>query len=225
MTFLERNNLAPCTNLKRAAALLGIAFLGTSLNVLGQEDEADDEQIETIVVTAQKREQSILDVPFSISAVSQQEMEAAGVNSMADIFRRVPALSVIDQGAARKNVIIRGIQTETSTEASVNDVYLDEQRITTVIATADPRTFDMERVEILRGPQGTLFGGGSFAGTIRYISNRADVSEFGTNFAPPCPRRPRRNRITRWTAWSTSPWWKTGSPFVWWDTARKIPAT
>ena len=184
MTFLERNNLAPCTNLRRAsAALLGIAFLGTSLNVLGQEDEADDQQIETIVVTAQKREQSILDVPFSISAVSQQEMEAAGVNSMADIFRRVPALSVIDQGAARKNVIIRGIQTETSTEASVNDVYLDEQRITTVIATADPRTFDMERVEILRGPQGTLFGGGSFAGTIRYISNRADVSEFGTNFA------------------------------------------
>ena len=181
---IESTILKPCANLTRfSSALLGIAFLSSSLNVLGQEDEADNEQIETIVVTAQKREQSILDVPFSISAVSQQEMEAAGVNSMADIFRRVPALSVIDQGAARKNVIIRGIQTETSTEASVNDVYMDEQRITTVIATADPRTFDMERVEILRGPQGTLFGGGSFAGTIRYITNRANVSERQTNFA------------------------------------------
>ena len=163
MTFPESITLRPCTNLKRmSVAFLGVAFLCSSPALLAQEEE--DEQIETIVVTAQKREQSILDVPFSISAVSQQEMEAAGVNSMADIFRRVPSLSVIDQGAARKNVIIRGIQTETSTESSVNDVYLDEQRITTVIATADPRTFDMERVEVLRGPQGTLFGGGSFAG-------------------------------------------------------------
>ena len=182
MTTPESTALRPCTNLKRmSAAFLGIAFLCSSPALLAQEE--DDEQIETIVVTAQKREQSILDVPFSISAVSQQEMEAAGVNSMADIFRRVPSLSVIDQGAARKNVIIRGIQTETSTESSVNDVYLDEQRITTVIATADPRTFDMERVEVLRGPQGTLFGGGSFAGTLRYITNRANVSERETNFA------------------------------------------
>ncbi len=182
MTIFERNIFPPCTNLRRASvALLGISLLFSSPSLLGQED--DDQQIETIVVTAQKREQSILDVPFAISAVTQQEMEAAGVNSMADIFRRVPSLSVIDQGAARKNVIIRGIQTETSTESSVNDVYLDEQRITTVIATADPRTFDMERVEILRGPQGTLFGGGSFAGTLRYITNRANTSEYETNFA------------------------------------------
>ncbi len=182
MTFLECIALRLGTSLKRVSmAILGIAFLCSSPSLHAQEE--DGEQIETIVVTAQKREQSILDVPFSISAVTQQEMEAAGVNSMADIFRRVPSLSVIDQGAARKNVIIRGIQTETSTESSVNDVYLDEQRITTVIATADPRTFDMERVEILRGPQGTLFGGGSFAGTLRYITNRANVSERETNFA------------------------------------------
>ena len=174
--------LQPGANLRRvSAALLGIAFLCSSLALRGQ--EADDREIEVIVVTAQKREQSLLDVPFSISAITQQDIEAAGVNSMADIFRRVPSLSVIDQGAARKNVIIRGIQTETSTESSVNDVYLDEQRITTVIATADPRTFDMERIEILRGPQGTLFGGGSFAGTIRYITNRANVSEHETNVA------------------------------------------
>jgi iron complex outermembrane receptor protein len=100
---------------------------------------------------------------------------------MADLFRRVPSMSVIDQGAARKNVIIRGIQTSTSTESSVTDVYLDEQRITSAIATGDPRIFDMQRVEVLRGPQGTLFGGGSLAGTLRYITNRADVSEFSTN--------------------------------------------
>ena len=180
MIFSATKILQPLNYLRRVSvAVLWIALLCSSPTLLGQ--GADDREIEVIVVTAQKREQSLLDVPFAISAVTQQEMEAAGVNSMADIFRRVPSLSVIDQGAARKNVIIRGIQTETSTESSVNDVYLDEQRITSVIATADPRTFDMERVEVLRGPQGTLFGGGSFSGTMRYITNRANVSEFETN--------------------------------------------
>ena len=182
MIFSATKNFQPLNNLRQvSAATLGIAFLCSPPTLLGQEE--DDREIEVIVVTAQKREQSLLDVPFAISAVTQQEMEAAGVNSMADIFRRVPSLAIIDQGAARKNVIIRGIQTETSTESSVNDVYLDEQRITSVIATADPRTFDMERVEVLRGPQGTLFGGGSFSGTMRYITNRANVSEFETNVA------------------------------------------
>lgn len=164
-----------------ASTTFGISLLISPSVIFGQDQE--DEIIEVIVVTAQKREQSVLEVPFAISAVGQEEIEAAGVNSMADIFRRVPSLAVIDQGAARKNVIIRGVQTETSTESSVNDVYLDEQRITSVIATADPRAFDMERIEVLRGPQGTLFGGGSFAGTIRYITNRANVSEFETNIA------------------------------------------
>ena len=167
----------------RVAVAISSAFLLChSPSVLGEEEQ-DEQIIEVIVVTAQKREQSLLEVPFAISAVGQQEIEAAGINSVADIFRRVPSLSVIDQGAARKNVIIRGAQTDTSTESSVNDVYLDEQRITSAIATADPRAFDMERIEILRGPQGTLFGGGSFAGTIRYITNRANVSEFETNIA------------------------------------------
>ena len=182
MIFSATKILQPLNYLRRVSvAVLWIALLCSSPTLLGQ--GADDREIEVIVVTAQKREQSLLDVPFAISAVTQQEMEAAGVNSMADIFRRVPSLAIIDQGAARKNVIIRGIQTETSTESSVNDVYLDEQRITSVIATADPRTFDMQRVEVLRGPQGTLFGGGSFSGTMRYITNRANVSEFETNVA------------------------------------------
>ena len=182
MTILARQVLQPCASLKRAlVAFLGIAILCGSSTLLAQEES--NQEMEVIVVTAQKREQSVLEVPFAISAVGQDEIEAAGVNSMADIFRRVPSLAVIDQGAARKNVIIRGIQTDTSTESSVNDVYLDEQRITSVIATADPRTFDMERVEVLRGPQGTLFGGGSFSGTMRYITNRANVAEFETNVA------------------------------------------
>ena len=182
MTILARQVLQPCASLKRAlVAFLGIAILCGSSTLLAQEE--GNQEMEVIVVTAQKREQSVLEVPFAISAVGQDEIEAAGVNSMADIFRRVPSLAVIDQGAARKNVIIRGIQTDTSTESSVNDVYLDEQRITSVIATADPRTFDMERVEVLRGPQGTLFGGGSFSGTMRYITNRANVAEFETNVA------------------------------------------
>jgi len=161
-----------------------LALTVISAPLAAQTGDRDGTQpLDEITVTAQKREQSIFDVPLAISAIGEQEIESAGINSMADFFRRVPSLAVIDQGAARKNVIIRGIQTSTSTESRVNDVYLDEQRITTAIATGDPRTFDMERIEVLRGPQGTLFGGGSLGGTIRYITNRADVTQFQTNVA------------------------------------------
>ena len=173
----------PFSGLFRAViSAVALSFVTTPL--FAQDDGNDDDAVlDEILVTAQKREQSIFDVPLAISAIGEQEIEAAGIGKMADFFRRVPSLAVIDQGAARKNVIIRGIQTSTSTESRVNDVYLDEQRITTAIATGDPRTFDMERIEVLRGPQGTLFGGGSLGGTIRYITNRANVSEFESNVA------------------------------------------
>lgn len=178
-----RNPIYP---FNRTARLLfgALTLTVVAAPLAAQTDDRDGaQQLDEIVVTAQKREQSIFDVPLAISAIGEQEIEAAGINSMADFFRRVPSLAVIDQGAARKNVIIRGIQTSTSTESRVNDVYLDEQRITTAIATGDPRTFDMQRIEVLRGPQGTLFGGGSLGGTIRYITNRADVTQFQTNVA------------------------------------------
>ncbi|MBT6209351.1 MAG: TonB-dependent receptor plug domain-containing protein, partial [Woeseia sp.] len=176
----------PKTLFNRTTRLLFGALVLTVISapLAAQTNDSNDVQpLDEITVTAQKREQSIFDVPLAISAIGEQEIEAAGIGKMADFFRRVPSLAVIDQGAARKNIIIRGIQTSTSTESRVNDVYLDEQRITTAIATGDPRTFDMKRIEVLRGPQGTLFGGGSLGGTIRYITNRADVSEFQTNVA------------------------------------------
>jgi len=180
-----QNPINPITRLLGAVVgALALTFASTPL--FAQNEDQDDDSdgvLDVITVTAQKREQSIFDVPLAVSAIGEQEIEAAGIGKMADFFRRVPSLAVIDQGAARKNVIIRGIQTSTSTESRVNDVYLDEQRITTAIATGDPRTFDMERIEVLRGPQGTLFGGGSLGGTIRYITNRANVSEFETNVA------------------------------------------
>lgn len=163
-------------------AVGALAFSGGYSVAFGQQID-DEDAIEVIIVTAQRREQNILEVPLAITAIGQDVIEAAGINRMADFYRRVPSVAVIDQGAARKNVIIRGIQTSTSTESSVTDVYLDDQRITSAIATGDPRTFDMQRIEILRGPQGTLFGGGSLAGTLRYITNRANVSEFQTNVA------------------------------------------
>lgn len=169
------------TNRMRIVA--GVALLMFTTSPLFAQSNDADNALDEIVVTAQKREQTLIEVPLAISAIGQQEIEAAGIGSMADFYRRVPSTAIIDQGAARKNVIIRGIQTSTSTESSVTDVYLDEQRITSAIATGDPRIFDMERVEVLRGPQGTLFGGGSLAGTIRYITNRANVSEFETNVA------------------------------------------
>jgi iron complex outermembrane receptor protein len=134
-------------------------------------------------VTAQRREEALLDVPASMAVVGPEETEVACLTSMADFFRRLPSVAVIGQGAAPNNIIICGIQTPTSIEVSVADVYLDEQRVTSASATADPRAFDRQRVAVLGGPQSTLFGGGSLAGTLRYITNRANVTKTEANVA------------------------------------------
>lgn len=128
-------------------AVGALAFSGGYSVAFGQQID-DEDAIEVIIVTAQRREQNILEVPLAITAIGQDVIEAAGINRMADFYRRVPSVAVIDQGAARKNVIIRGIQTSTSTESSVTDVYLDDQRITSAIATGDPRTFDLMDLRI-----------------------------------------------------------------------------
>lgn len=191
MINVKRQKSAERNSKRKSFLLASSAFVVMSgahlpMSALAQDEDVAEEDVDdsdVIIVTSRKREQGLLDVPLAVSAIGQDDIEGAGIDSISDFFRRVPSLAVIDQGAARKNIIIRGIQTNTSTEDSVTDVYLDEQRITSAIATGDPRTFDMERIEILRGPQGTLFGGGSLAGTLRYITNKAKTSEFETNFA------------------------------------------
>lgn len=147
---------------------------------------AGDSGLEEIIVTATK--QSAVDVnkvPISISAFGQQEMDTRGVKNIADIAAITPGLNFSQQnnyGSPQTNIEIRGIQSRTS--APTTGIYLDD---TPLVGRANnvntgqnggyPQVFDLDRVEVLRGPQGTLFGASSEGGAVRFITNQPNLTE------------------------------------------------
>src|SRR4051812_22374457 len=139
-------------------------------------------ELEEIVVTAQKREERLIDVPMAITAVTGVEIERRGVSSLQDLQYSVPGLSVVQSGPGQERLQIRGVST-TNGLPTVGQ-YLDEMPISIDDNTqsVDLRLIDMERVEVLRGPQGTLYGEGSMGGTIRYLTANPDLTRFGGSF-------------------------------------------
>lgn len=127
-----------------------------------------------IVVTALRRNTRIQETPLAISATSGQALAASGSSSFTDLTRNAPSLRIVDSGPGQRRVLIRGIQS--SGEPTVG-VYYDETPVSGSVSTSsdaagttpDFRLFDVERAEVLRGPQGTLFGSGSMGGTLRVI--------------------------------------------------------
>jgi outer membrane receptor protein involved in Fe transport len=140
---------------------------------------ADRTALEEIVVTAQFRREPIQDVPLSITALDTATIEARGIDEFADYARSVPGLSFASRGANRSEIVIRGISPVTG-ESAVG-LYLDGVGQSNSFNNPDYRLFDVERIEVLRGPQGTLYGEGSLGGTIKIITNRPDVEAFATN--------------------------------------------
>ena len=130
-------------------------------------------QLEEIVVTAQKREQSLQDVPITISAVSQDVIEQTGINTITEVIPMVPGLTGSDYGLATNTWAIRGISSNDWTigsEPSVGVFFDDAYVGRNMFATST--FFDINRIEVVKGPQGTLFGRNAAAGAISLISNR-----------------------------------------------------
>ena len=137
--------------------------------------EAEEEQ--SIVVTATLRETSLIDVPFSINAQTQEDIERSGASTVEDLSRNVAGLTVQNLGPGQSQVSIRGVSAgqivrdQPGVKEQVG-VYLDDSVTSLSLFTPDIDLFDLNRVETLRGPQGTLFGSGSVGGTLRYITNQ-----------------------------------------------------
>jgi outer membrane receptor protein involved in Fe transport len=146
--------------------------------------------LEEIVVTAQKRTESLQDVPISIQALGTEKLTELNVRNFRDYVQLLPAVTMqpaLGAGAGFSLVYMRGIATggdgqATTSQPSVG-MYLDEQPITTVQGNLDIHMYDIERVEALAGPQGTLYGASSQAGTIRIITNKPDASAFSAGYA------------------------------------------
>jgi iron complex outermembrane recepter protein len=136
------------------------------------------EKVETIVVTATKRETPLQDVPFSINAQTEEDIQRSGAQTLEDLSRNVAGLAIQNLGPGQSQVSIRGVSSgqivrdQPGVKEQVG-VYLDETAISMSLFTPDLDLFDLNRLETLRGPQGTLFGAGNIGGTIRYITNEA----------------------------------------------------
>ena len=136
--------------------------------------------IEEIVVTAQRRTESIQDVPITIQAVTGDQLRQLNVNTFEDLLKYTPNVTFSGNGPGTGNIFMRGLssggsgsQSQSTTAPFPNvALYLDDQSMQFPARNNDVYMVDMERVEVLEGPQGTLFGGGSQAGAIRYITNK-----------------------------------------------------
>ena len=169
-----------------ASCLMLLLFCCAPVVSHAQTGSASDALLEEIVVTATKRDAiSAQDIGISLSAVSGDTIEREGYDSFADFATTIAGLSFGERGPGQSLIVIRGVNSST-TQFNTDEpesketvgVYFDETPVALNGYNPNPRLFDMERIEVLRGPQGTLFGSGSLAGTIRYISRKPDVDNF-----------------------------------------------
>ncbi len=137
-------------------------------------------QLQSITVTATKRTEDIKDIPTSVSAIDADQLAEHHVANYDDITRAVPSVSFqAGAGPGLDNIEIRGVSS-TSGAATVG-IYVDEVSVTvknTYDGAVEPKLFDLDRIEVLRGPQGTLYGASSMGGTVRFITKQPDLNAF-----------------------------------------------
>ena len=156
------------------------AGIGTARAQTAPAPAAEDS--DEIIVTANRRAERLSDVPASVAGYDSKKLDEQGIRDVGDIIAQTPGLSLIPQSSFQPpNIAVRGIQSVVG--AATTGIYIDDTPVQTRNTNASeagaplPAIFDLERVEVLRGPQGTLFGAGSMGGTIRFITPVPDVSK------------------------------------------------
>ena len=153
------------------------AALSPAQSALAQ--DSNDATLEEIIVTATKRTVSVQDIPATVQALTAESIAAMGAKEMEDYSRFIPSVNVVTYGAGSNTVVFRGAITGQGYIAqSTSSVYLDEISITTTGSQPSIRMVDIERIEALSGPQGTLYGSDAQAGTMRIITNKPNSSAF-----------------------------------------------
>jgi iron complex outermembrane receptor protein len=142
------------------------------------DESAAPEGMAEVTVTAQRREETLSKVPVSVTAMTQADIDNKGIKDISDVARFTPGINVDNSGTS--NISIRGIAS--SGGAGTTGVYIDDTPIQMRALAFNPdetlpKAFDIDRVEVLRGPQGTLFGAGSEGGTVRYITTQPSLTK------------------------------------------------
>ena len=143
----------------------------------------EDSRLEEVIVSARKRDENIQDIPQSIQAFGAQEIAKTGIKGLRDVAKLVPSMTVVGSSAGFNKIVFRGLADSARPYIADSSaaIYLDEQPLTTGAQSPEIRPIDMERIEALAGPQGTLYGASSQSGTLRYIVAKPDTSEFDAN--------------------------------------------
>ena len=173
------------------ASLLAITAFTISLPAIAQSaDGAENRRLKTVTVTATKRTESAQNIPVTVNALGEQELDQLGVKNFSDYLVQLPGVTAGGSGPGQNTIYIRGLASTTPnlTVAGVAGLapnvsfYLDEQPLAQPGRNLDVYAADLERVEVLSGPQGTLFGSSSQAGTVRLITNKPSLSGFDAGF-------------------------------------------
>jgi len=166
----------------RIALWLAICFslVGVSAPLIAEEDQV----VEEVIVTASHRESTLMQSPQSISALTGDMLEEMGVTDMKQVFKNIPGLNMVEgAGTGRNKYIVRGVSSQGGDNSymqsfSAISVFVDEVNMTSAQGGGKNfggNMFDLERVEVLKGPQGTLFGEGAVGGSIRFIQNKPQL--------------------------------------------------
>jgi iron complex outermembrane recepter protein len=174
-----------CGTLSRKRMTIGLLLASTMLMsspTLAQDAAVDTGGFDEIVVTAQKREENLQSVPISILALGTKKLDQLGVSNFNEFSKLLPSVSFQTTQPGSTTVYMRGVASggdgnHSGSLPSVG-VYLDEQPVTTIGGTLDVHVYDIARIESLAGPQGTLYGASSEAGTIRIITNKPSTAGF-----------------------------------------------
>ena len=166
------------------SALWLVAFIGSAGSALG-EDQGPSAigQLEEVVVTATKRSSTVQETPMSITAITAQDIQERGLADFAAIIQSVPGISMRTSGPGQTEIEMRGM-TSAGGNSSTVGFYLDDTPLTAPAnaqngkVVIDPSLYDLNRVEVLRGPQGTLYGSGSMGGTVKLVPNTPNLSAF-----------------------------------------------
>ena len=168
---------------RRTLTVAGAVAIALAAASAGAQDAATTTNLNEIIVTAQKRNQSLADVPMSVSVVAGDTLERAQADNFQDLVALIPGLSINTNTRGISRITLRGVNTggvASTVGVYVNDVPFGSSSglANGAILSGDFDTFDMERIEVLRGPQGTLYGASSLGGVIKYVANEPSTEGF-----------------------------------------------
>ncbi len=141
-------------------------------------DASSSGTLQEVVVTARKREENLQDVPVSIDVFTKKDIQNLGIVQFDDYAAKVPSISFISVGPGTQVFFLRGVSDGSNpnyANTSATGFFLDDTSLSWFGTQPDLHLYDIERIEVLNGPQGTTFGAGSMAGAIRYITNKPDL--------------------------------------------------